>query len=410
MNRFTRSLRDKFPSLFLSLAIFFFGWMLGTAGFNLNLRLNPPGVSIEYKSIPSSKIDFSLLGEVLSSINSKFLFRPIDGQKLLYGAVSGLVNALGDPYSVFLNPEENAEFQDQLEGRYEGIGAELDVRDDQLIIVAPLEGSPAEAMGVRAGDKILEIEGESTEGITVYEAVTKIRGATGTVSTLTLQRGDEEPFEVKITRAEVALESVRFEDKGGGVCYLRVSRFGEGTLGEWDGAVAEVVSRRQSGAGCTRGVVLDLRGNPGGFLNGAVYLASEFISSGVVTIEESAGGARQSLRVQTTKNGQALVGVTTIVLINEGSASASEILAAALNERVGAMLVGKTSFGKGTVQEAAELTGGSGLHLTVAKWLTPSGKWIHQIGLAPNYEVELTDEDINADRDPQLDRALELLH
>jgi len=417
MNRFKRFLKTRFSSIFFFFAVFFFGWTLGIAGYTLNLRLNPPGVSIEYRTPPSSTIDFSLLGEVVESINSKFLFRPIDGRTLLYGAVSGLVEALGDPYSAFLTPEESKEFEDQLEGRYEGIGAELDIRDEQLMIVTPLEGSPAEAVGIKAGDKILEIEGESTEGITIYEAVAKIRGQAGTVSTLTLQRGDGEPFEVRITRAEITLESVRLEEMdlagspqdGGGVCYLRVSRFGEGTLEEWDAAVAEIVSKRESGVGCTKGVVLDLRSNPGGFLNGAVYLASEFISSGVVVIEEMAGGARRHLNAQLTENGHALEGVPLVVLVNEGSASASEIVAAALSERTSAPLVGKRSFGKGTVQEAEDLSGGAALHLTVAKWLTPSGRWIHEVGLTPDYEVPLTEDDLNADRDPQLDKALELL-
>lgn len=409
MNRLGRFLKTRFSSIFLFLAVFFAGWMLGIVGYDLNLKLNPPGMAITYRNLPSSTIDFSLLGDVLNQINASFLFKPVDAQKLLYGSVSGLVEALGDPYSAFLTPEENAEFQNDLEGRYEGIGAELGIRNDRLMIVSPLEGSPAEGAGVRAGDKILEIEGESTEGVSLYAAVMKIRGDAGTVSTLTLQRGDGEPFEVKITRAEITVASVRYEAKGDGIFYLRVSRFGEGTLDEWDAAVGEIKNQKSNSKNI-KGIVLDLRSNPGGFLNGAVYLASEFLTSGVVVIEEDAGGARQSLEVQSTKNDHAFAGVSVVVIVSDGSASASEILAAALKEKIDAKLVGEKTFGKGTVQDVDELAGGAGLHLTVAKWLTPSGQWVNGTGLTPDYEVALTDEDLNAGRDPQLDKALELLH
>jgi len=411
-----RFLKTRFSATFLYLAIFFFGWMLGIAGYNLNLRMNPPKLSIEYRGLSSSTINFSLLGDVLDRINESFLFKPVDGQKLLYGAVSGMVNALGDPYSAFLDPQENAQFQEELEGKYEGIGVELGIRDSQLIIVAPFDGSPAAAKGVRAGDKILQIEGESTEGITLYDAVTKIRGPAGTVSTLVLQRGDGDPFEVKITRAAIIAESVRLEEvdsagspqKGGGIFKIRLSRFSEGALEEWDSAVEKIKSRKSEGKSI-KGIVLDLRDNPGGYLNGAVYVASEFLTSGTVVIQEAANGARQTLEVVDTENNHALVGVPVMVLVNGGSASASEILAAALRERASAKLVGEKTFGKGTVQDVSNLNGGAGLHLTVAKWLSPSKEWFHGKGLKPDYEVELTEEDWNAGRDPQLDRALELL-
>lgn len=405
MTKIRRFLKSNLSLIFLLLAVFFSGWMLGIAGFELNLRLNPPALTVENKTPPSSTIDFSLFWNVLDRIDKNFLFKPLDGQKLLYGAISGLIEALGDPYTSFLTPVENAEFKKNLEGKYEGIGAELGIRDDQLVIVAPLEGSPAESVGVKAGDKILEIEGVSTRGITITEAVSKIRGAAGTISALTLQRGDGESFIVKITRAEITVKSVRYEEKENEIFYLRVSRFGEGTAEEWDTAVQAISSKGEA----IRGIVLDLRSNPGGLLSGAVYLASEFVSSGTVVIEEAGDGSRHTLRATSTKNGHAFVGKSVVVLIDEGSASASEILAATLRERIGAKLVGKQSFGKGTVQDADDLSGGAGLHLTVAKWLTPSGKWIEEAGLKPDFEVELTEADINADRDPQLDKALELL-
>ena len=393
--------RKNFAFIVISAAIFLGGWQLGFAGYQLDLKLNPPSLKIENKKITSGEIDFSPLWDVLDRINEEYLFRPVDGTKLLYGAISGLIKALGDPYTAFLNPDENSAFNDSLEGTYEGIGAELGIRDEQLIIVAPLGGSPAEGQGVRAGDKILEINGESASGISVTEAVTKIRGKAGTVVELTLQRGSGDSFKVSITRAQITVKSVNFEDKGNGIYYLEVTRFGETTNDEWDEAVAKA-----KGA---KGIVLDLRSNPGGYLSAAVYLASEFLDSGTVLLQEDANGDRAPLSVQSTENDHAFAGIPVVVLIDEGSASASEILAAALSERVNAKLVGEKSFGKGTVQDAVDFDDGSGLHLTVAKWLTPSGEWVHDKGLEPDFKVELTDEDINAGRDPQLDKALDLL-
>ena len=394
-------LRKNFAFILILLAVFLGGWQLGFAGYQFNLELNPPSLKIENKRITSGSIDFSPLWDVLERINADYLFRPVEGTKLLYGAISGLVKALGDPYTSFLDPTGNTAFNDSLEGVYEGVGAELGIRNDQLIIVAPLSGSPAEAQGIRAGDKILEIDGSSTAGLSVTEAVNKIRGKAGTVVGLTLQRGSASSFKVSITRAQITVKSVSWEDKGNGIYYLKVSRFGESTNGEWD----EVVAKSKN----ARGIVLDLRSNPGGYLAGAVYLSSEFLTSGAVVIQEDANGGRSTLSVQPTKGDHAFAGTPVVILIDEGSASASEIMAAALEERAGSRLVGEKSFGKGTVQDAVDFDDGSGLHLTIAKWLTPSGKWIHEKGLEPDYVVALTDADIEAGRDPQLDKALELL-
>ena len=395
-------------NLFLVLAfafVFLAGWQLGFSGFQFNLKLNPPGITVENKTPPSSTIDFSLLWDVIEKINSDYLFGSVDGTKLLYGAVSGLVEALDDPYTSFLDPERNQQFEDSLNGVYEGIGAEIGIRNDQLMIVAPLEGSPAKAVGVRAGDKILEVDGGSTAGITISEAVAQIRGEAGSQVVLTLQRGSDPSFKVTITRDEIKVKSVSWEDKGGGVFYIKVSRFGESTNSEWDDAVSDIKSKSAN----IKGIVLDMRSNPGGFLSSAVYLGSEFVQSGAIVIQEDSSGVRNTLSAQSTRGKHAFADTEIVVLIDAGSASASEILAGVLQERADAQLVGETSFGKGTVQDAADFADGSGLHVTVAKWLTPSGRWVHDIGLEPDFVVELTDEDINNDRDPQLDKALELL-
>lgn len=402
MRRFFRSNRFLVLAFIL---VFFAGWQLGFSGFQLNLRLNPPGITIENKNPPSGIIDFSLLWDVIDQINKDYLFRPVDATKLLYGAISGLVEALGDPYTSFLDPKENEQFSSSLEGIYEGIGAEIGIRSDQLMIIAPLEGSPAKAAGVRSGDKILEIDGTSTVGISIFEAVSKIRGEAGTEVVLTLQREKGDSFKTPIVRDRIKVKSVSWEAKGNGIFYIRVSRFGKDTNSEWDSAVGEIKNQTSS----IKGIVLDVRSNPGGYLSGAVYLSSEFLGKGTVVIQMDSSGGKNPLSVQSTANNHAFAGVSVTVLIDGGSASASEILAAALQERAGAKLIGEKSFGKGTVQDAVDFGDGSGLHLTVAKWLTPSSVWVHEKGLEPDFEVELTEEDIDKDRDPQLDKALELL-
>jgi len=387
------------------LAVFFVGWQLGFSGYQLSLHLNPPQLKVEDKRIASGSINFSLLWEVLDRINANYLFRPVDGTKLLYGAVSGLVKALDDPYTSFLDPVENKQFSDSLGGIYEGIGAELGIQGNQLIVIAPLDGSPAQRLGIRSGDKLLEINGVSTTGLSVTEAVTKIRGGAGTTVDLVLQRGSGHSFKLTITRERITVKSVTYKDRGNGVYYIDVSRFGDTTNTEWDSVVSEI-----KGKGATiKGIVLDLRSNPGGYLSAAVYLASEFLRGGTVVIQEDSSGGKSNLDVQSTKNGHAFAGVPVVVLIDGGSASASEILTAALKERDGAKLVGEKSFGKGTVQDAGDFGDGSSLHLTVAKWLTPSSLWINGIGIEPDFKVALTDKDINSGRDPQLERALELV-
>ncbi|MEX1061739.1 MAG: PDZ domain-containing protein, partial [Patescibacteria group bacterium] len=214
--------------------VFLAGWQVGYAGLQFSFKLSPPGITVENKAPKNQTIDFSLMWDVIERINADYLFRPVDGSKLLYGAVSGLIEALGDPYTSFLDPTQNQQFTDGLSGVYEGIGAEIGMRADQLIIVAPLDGSPAKTAGLRAGDKILEIDGESSAGVTVTGAVTKIRGEAGTTVKLKLQRGAADPFEVTITRAQIKVESVSWEDKGNGVVLIELTRFGDGTTDEWD--------------------------------------------------------------------------------------------------------------------------------------------------------------------------------
>jgi carboxyl-terminal processing protease len=268
-----------------------------------------------------------------------------------------------------------------------------------------LDGSPATAAGVMSGDKIIEIEGEGTLGISLSEAVSKIRGDAGTTITLTLQRKDREPFEVAIERGVINISSVSWEDKGGGTAYIRVSRFGSDTNSDWNSIVSQLnVEMEELDA-----LVLDLRGNPGGYMDSAVYIASEFLDKGnVVMYQESSLGELQAYK--DTRNGRFEDIPAIFILIDEGSASASEILAAALRENKEKIvtIIGMKSFGKGTIQDADNFSDGAGLHVTIAKWLTPDKNWVHETGITPDIEVERTYEQFEEGIDPQLDKALEL--
>ena len=363
---------------------------------------NPKIINLTNSDTPSYvDVDFAPFWAVWQQVTENHLNSDeIDVQKLLYGAISGMVNAVGDPYSVFLDPDQNSEFLASLAGTFEGVGIELGVRDGKLVVVAPLEGTPAEAAGIRASDVIIGIDGKDATDITIPEAVQKIRGAAGTKVTLTIKRGDGDPFDVEITRGKITVKSVRLTTENN-VPVIRLSRFGDNTKSEWDAVVSELLTKNN------KKVILDLRNNPGGRLDFAIYVAGEFLRSGeVVTIQEDA--ARDQQKLQNDRAGR-LQNIELIILINEGSASASEIVAGALRDNKGIKLVGMKTFGKGTVQKVEDLADGSGLHITTAKWLTPKGYWVNDGGLVPDVKVDRTEEDFKADKDPQLLKAIELL-
>lgn len=386
---------------------FFAGLYLGKRGFQVEIKKNPPKVQIVNKVPDNPKIDFSLFWDTWNQVSVDFLNRPVDPQKMMYGAIKGMVDSLGDPYTSFLPPEVNKAVNNSLNGTYEGVGMELSVKDGYIIVVAPLDGSPAKAAGILAGDKVLEIEGKSTVGMTVTEAVSLIRGPAGTVSTLKIQRNSDEPKVITVKREKISVSSVTWQDKGNGTAYIRISRFGGDTNDAWDTTVKEVnVKMKELDA-----IVVDLRGNPGGYLQSAVHIASDFFKDKPVLYDEDALGKQTPFEAQGRPNFE---NVPVIVLIDEGSASASEILASALKENVNAVLVGQQSFGKGTIQDAKEFKDGSGLHITIAKWLTSTKKWVGtkdangKPGIKPDVIVEMTKDDINANKDPQLDKALEM--
>lgn len=348
-------------------------------------------------------IDFNLFWSAWDYLQKEY----VDGgnlteKDLFYGAMRGLVGATDDPYSSFLSPEEAREFEEDLSGSFEGIGAEIGIRDNVLTIISPLEDMPAIKAGLQAGDKIYAIDGEDTTGISIEAAVKKIRGPKGSDVTLTIGRSEEDkPMEIVITRDRVVVKSIivtfREED---GVAVIRVANFNGETRTAFAQAVDQVLIEKP------KGLILDMRNNPGGYLETAVAMASYWVDSGPIVIEEFGDGRRDEHQAI---GNSPLADFKTVVLINQGSASASEIVAGALRDYEKALLVGKKSFGKGSVQALKPLKDGSIMKITTAKWLTPNGSYIHDEGIMPNIEVDRTMEDREANLDPQFDKALEEL-
>lgn len=361
-----------------------------------------PLFNISGSSTPKEiKADFSPFWQVWDKVTTEYLEKnKLNPQDLVYGAIQGMVESIGDPYTVFLNPTKNQEFELSLSGIYEGIGIEIDIREEQLVVVAPIDGTPAAKAGVQAGDTILKIDGQATIDLTVQEAVQKIRGKKDTKVDLTLGRGSK-TLDVSLTRDRIIIKSVEFEDLGEATAKIRISRFGDNTLNEWNTAVNKFVS------GGFKKLVLDLRNDPGGRLDFAVSIGGDFAAKGsTIVLEEDASGKRTPFKSETAPK---LENSQIIVLINKGSASASEIVAGALRDLKGVKLIGETSFGKGTIQRVDDLPAGAGIHITFAKWLTPKGTWVHKKGLKPDVEVKITQKDIDSKKDPQLEKAKELL-
>jgi len=362
------------------------------------LAYSPEAVTSENKSA----FDFNLYWEVWDKLKSNYVDKnKVTDEEMFYGSLRGLAASMDDPYTIFMDPTEAKEFNDDLAGTFEGIGAEVGLRNDLITVIAPLAGMPAEKAGVRAGDKIYAINTESTIGLGVDEAVKKIRGPKGTEVTLTVIHPDgDKPVDIKITRDLIITKSVKTEVRKDGVMIITVSNFNDDTLDLFNAAVKTALTKNP------KGIILDLRNNPGGYLDTAISMASAWVKEGPVVVEQFGEGKRQEY-FATGNN--SLGGFKTVILINGGSASASEIVAGALRDYKKATIVGEQSYGKGSVQGVRELSGGSALKVTVAKWLTPNGDFIDEKGIKPDIEVKLTGDDVNTNKDPQMDKALQLI-
>lgn len=350
--------------------------------------------------------DFSKYWEVWQRLEKSYVDpTKLDYAKMTWGSMQGLAQSLDDPYTQYLPPKENKQASEDLSGAFFGVGIELGYREGTLAVIAPIVGSPADKAGVKAGDLILNIKDEKknvdidTRGMTLPTAVTYIRGERGTSVLLTLYReGAPKSFEQLITRDEIVVPSVelKFVQKNGKkIAHLELHKFGGRTDREWMDKVAEIVAAKADG------VVLDLRNNPGGYLDGAVFVSSEFLPSGIIVKQE---GRKDSETFSVDRKGS-LTTIALVVLVNKGSASASEITAGALQDNKRAKIIGEQSFGKGTVQEVQDLSDGSSLHVTVAKWVLPSGRWIGKEGITPDVKVE--DNLETKEVDEQLDKAVE---
>lgn len=400
--------RKLILTVFLVAFIFSSGYFVGKKGYWLNTQKFPK-VTIS-RDVPESlrDVDFSLFWRVWDTLESSYFDKTkINRGEMVYGAIRGMVAALGDPYTSFLSPSENKVVEEDLSGTFEGVGIQIGFKGKQLAVITPLPGSPAEAAGVRAGDFIIGIKDEAkkidmgTGGISLTEAVQAIRGKAGTKVTLLLLRdGSAEAIEVEITRRELAVPTLVLNYvEGGTIAHVKLLRFGAETESEWKKTVKEIVSKKE-----VKGLVLDLRNNPGGYLQAAVDVASEFVKTGtVIVVEERGDGGKAEYKSETIG---ILGNMPVVVIVNEGSASASEILAGALRDLKKIKVVGVKSFGKGTVQEPLQLEGGAGLHVTVAKWLTPSGTWVNGTGLEPDVKIE---DDEKTTGDEQLQGAVKLL-
>lgn len=377
------------------------------------------------KQTPANvSVDFSLFWDVWDRLFRYYIdASALDKQRMVWGAISGMVASLDDPYTTFLPPKENTDFKQDLGGTFEGIGAQLGLKDGRIIIVSPLKGNPAEKAGLRPGDYILKVNNEDTTGWTIQEAVNKIRGPRGTSVVLSiLHDGDRDTSDISIVRDSILVPSVdhwiksvsEIEEINGTdiagklgntndkVGYIHLSRFGDRTNEEWNSAVNEISEAYSNGA--IKGLVFDLRNNPGGYLQGAVYVASEFIRNGTVVTQQNSDGTKEDFTAD--RRGR-LLDIPVVVLLNQGSASASEIVAGALKDFKRATIVGEKSFGKGSVQTPQDLPGGAGLHITTGKWLLPGGSSINKEGISPDIIVEM--EVAEASADAQLARAVQEL-
>lgn len=382
----------------------------GSTGFSLEepTVAPPPTTSPEQQATTPEDLQtlFAPFWEAWNLVHANYVDQPVDDVALMRGAIDGMMAALGDQHSTYMDPEGFKQANESLEGSYEGIGAFVDTTSDYLTITSPIPGSPAEAVGLLPGDKIIAIDGEDMTGIDAELVRRKVLGPAGSTVVLTILReGEDAPLDFSIVRAKITIASASGEMLEGNIAYLQVTTFGPNTMPELEAALNELMPQNP------KAIILDLRNNGGGYLQTSVEVTSQFLSEGVVLYEIYGDGTPTTYRVDPDSSALATdPNIPLIVLINEGSASASEIVAGALQDSGRAKLLGTVSYGKGSVQNWIPLTGDNGaVRITIAKWLTPNENTIHEIGLTPDYPVDLTEDDRKADKDPQLDEAVRIL-
>ncbi len=406
----TRRIVGYFLALLLSVGAFFSGLQFGqgVSGNNQIAGLFSLFAADDATEAPTGKPNLDEFWEVWNLLEEKFVTGSstyeISEEERIRGAIDGLVDAYGDPYTVYMTPEDSATFNQNISGNFSGVGMEVGLRERLITVIAPLPDTPAEKAGILAGDVIVRIDDVSTEGMTIDEAVSLIRGDKGTVVTLTLYReGEMEFLEIPVTRDTINIPTVKTEQIDGTYVIAIYTFNGVAEKQVWDAMQEFVASDATS-------LIIDVRGNPGGYLQGAVSIASHFLPTGKVVVQEQFGDtAKNDVFRSRGRQVQPFEPKNLVVLVDNGSASASEILAGALRDHGVATVIGTQTFGKGSVQELIELEDGSSLKVTVARWLTPNGTSISEGGLAPDIVINRTPEQRLAGEDPQLDAALRFL-
>ena len=346
---------------------------------------------------------FSPFWETWDIVHDQYIDQPVDDQEMMRGAINGMLESLGDQHTAYMNPDQFMQANIPMDGEYEGIGAWVDTSTEFLTIISPMPGSPAEEAGLQPGDEVIEIDGEDMTGLDGSLVIRKVLGPAGSSVVLTIQReGETAPFEVTIVRAKITIPSVESRMLDDDIGYVAIMTFAAETQSELQDNLEEILAEDPVG------LIIDLRNNGGGYLQTAVEVGSEFIFEGII-LHEDYGSDEELIAYRASKDGIA-TDIPMVLLVNEGSASASEIVAGAFQDHERGPLVGATTFGKGSVQNWIALDNNQGaVRITIARWLTPDKRQIHEVGLVPEYEVEFTEEDFLAELDPQLDKAIEVL-
>ena len=396
-------LSKSFPILTAVLCIiltFIVGFFLGEAQATRKLVPTGEGQVVGQGTVQphlADDVEFSQFWDIWNFVKDTYYKQPVSDKELYYGALKGMVSGLNDPYSVFFDPEEAQQFASDLEGSFSGIGAEIGIREDKLVVVAPLSESPAEKAGLQPGDWILQIDETETTGMSVEKAVSLIRGEKGSEVVLTISRdGFDGATHVKILRDKIVVDSVKWKLDDQQIMHISISTFNHDTSGLFSEAMQEILTKD------VKGIVLDLRSNPGGLLTTAIDIASAWVGYQPVVIERTKDSARTFNGIMAPRLNE----IPTVVLVNSGSASASEIVSGALQDYGVARIVGTQTFGKGSVQDYRELSDGSAIKVTTASWYTPKGRTINETGLSPDDEVDYTIEQFKAGIDPQMEQAI----